>query len=258
MAQLIDLKYGCNPDQKPARIFIENRDLPLEVLNGKPGYINLLDALNGWQLVSELKSVLGLPAATSFKHVSPAGAAVGLPLDDTLRQMYFIDPDEELSPLACAYARARGTDRMSSYGDFIALSDICDLPTARLIAKEVSDGIIAPGYEVDALELLKTKRKGSYAVLKIDKNYVPHHIETKQVFGISFQQGRSRYPIDEDLLFNIVTEKKDLPESAKQDLLLALITAKYTQSNSVCYAYEGQTIGVGAGQQSRIHCTKLA
>ena len=258
MAQLIDLKYGCNPDQKPARIFIENRDLPLEVLNGKPGYINLLDALNGWQLVSELKSVLGLPAATSFKHVSPAGAAVGLPLDDTLRQMYFIDPDEELSPLACAYARARGTDRMSSYGDFIALSDICDLPTARLIAKEVSDGIIAPGYEVDALELLKTKRKGSYAVLKIDKNYVPHHIETKQVFGISFQQGRSRYPIDEDLLHNIVTEKKDLPESAKQDLLLALITAKYTQSNSVCYAYEGQTIGVGAGQQSRIHCTKLA
>jgi phosphoribosylaminoimidazolecarboxamide formyltransferase/IMP cyclohydrolase len=257
LAQLIDLKYGCN-DQKPARIFIENRDLPLEVLNGKPGYINLLDALNGWQLVSELKSVLGLPAATSFKHVSPAGAAVGLSLDDTLRQMYFIDPDEELSPLACAYARARGTDRMSSYGDFIALSDICDLPTARLIAKEVSDGIIAPGYEVDALELLKTKRKGSYAILKIDKNYVPHHIETKQVFGISFQQGRSRYPIDEDLLHNIVTEKKDLPESAKQDLLLALITAKYTQSNSVCYAYEGQTIGVGAGQQSRIHCTKLA
>jgi phosphoribosylaminoimidazolecarboxamide formyltransferase/IMP cyclohydrolase len=256
MAQLIDLKYGCNPDQKPARIFIENRDLPLEVLNGKPGYINLLDALNGWQLVSELKAASGLPAATSFKHVSPAGAALGLPLDDTLRQMYFAEG--ELSPLACAYARARGTDRMSSFGDFIALSDICDLPTARLIAKEVSDGIIAPGYEVDALEVLKTKRKGAYTILQIDKTYVPHHIETKQVFGISFQQGRSRYPIDSDLLHNIVTEKKELPESAKRDLLLALITLKYTQSNSVCYAYGGQTIGVGAGQQSRIHCTRLA
>ena len=247
MAQLIELKYGCNPDQKPARIFIENRDLPLEVLNGKPGYINLLDALNGWQLVSELKAACGLPAATSFKHVSPAGAALGLPLDDTLRQMYFVDPEEVLSPLACAYARARGADRMSSFGDFIALSDICDLSTARLIAKEVSDGIIAPGYEVDALELLKTKRKGTYTILKIDKDYVPHHIETKQVFGISFQQGRSPYPIDKDLLHNIVTKNKDLPENAKQDLLLALIAVKYTQSNSVCYAYRGQTIGVGAG-----------
>jgi len=256
MAQLIDLKYGCNPDQKPARIFIENRDLPLEVLNGKPGYINLLDALNGWQLVSELKTVSGLPAAASFKHVSPAGVALGLPLDETLRQMYFAE--EDLSPLACAYARARGSDRMSSFGDFIALSDICDLSTARLIAKEVSDGIIAPGYEVDALELLKTKRKGSYAVIRIDKSYVPHHIETKQVFGISFQQGRSSYPIDSSLLHNIVTKSKDLPDSAKRDLVLALVTLKYTQSNSVCYALGGQTIGVGAGQQSRIHCTRLA
>lgn len=256
MAQLIDLKYGCNPDQKPARIFIENRDLPLEVLNGKPGYINLLDALNGWQLVSELKTVSGLPAAASFKHVSPAGVALGLPLDETLRQMYFAE--EDLSPLACAYARARGSDRMSSFGDFIALSDICDLSTARLIAKEVSDGIIAPGYEVDALELLKNKRKGSYAVIRIDKSYVPHHIETKQVFGISFQQGRSSYPIDSSLLHNIVTKSKDLPDSAKRDLVLALVTLKYTQSNSVCYALGGQTIGVGAGQQSRIHCTRLA
>jgi phosphoribosylaminoimidazolecarboxamide formyltransferase/IMP cyclohydrolase len=256
MAQLIDLKYGCNPDQKPARIFIENRDLPLEVLNGKPGYINLLDAFNGWQLVSELKESTKLPAATSFKHVSPAGAAVGLPLNDTLKKMYFVE--DELSPLATAYARARGSDRMSSFGDFIALSDICDLSTARLIAKEVSDGVIAPGYESDALSLLKTKRKGSYTILKIDSSYVPHHIETKQVFGISFQQGRSRYPIDTSLLANIVTESKDIPNDAKQDLILALITLKYTQSNSVCYACGGQTIGVGAGQQSRIHCTRLA
>ncbi|HZK01343.1 MAG TPA: phosphoribosylaminoimidazolecarboxamide formyltransferase [Anaerovoracaceae bacterium] len=256
MAQLIDLKYGCNPDQKPARIFIENRDLPVEVLNGKPGYINLLDALNGWQLVSELKKASGLPSATSFKHVSPAGAALGLPLDDTLRKMYFVT--EDLSPQASAYARARGSDRMSSFGDFIALSDTCDLSTARLIAKEVSDGIIAPGYESDALDLLKAKRKGNYAVLKIDKSFVPHHIETKQVFGISFQQGRSQYPIDELLLSNCVTDKKELSKNAKLDLLLALITLKYTQSNSVCYAYGGQTIGVGAGQQSRIHCTRLA
>ena len=217
MAQLIDLKYGCNPNQKPARIFIENRDLPMEVLNGKPGYINLLDAFNGWQLVSELKASSGLPAATSFKHVSPAGAALGLPLDDTLRQMYFVE--EELSPMACAYARARGSDRMSSFGDFIALSDYCDLSTARLIAKEVSDGIIAPGYESDALNLLKTKRKGNYTILKIDRNYVPASIETKQVFGISFQQGRTETPINADLLNNIVTENKTLPESAKKDLI---------------------------------------
>lgn len=256
MAQLIDLKYGCNPDQKPARIFIENRDLPLEVLNGKPGYINLLDAFNGWQLVSELKESTGLPAATSFKHVSPAGAALGIPLDDTLKQMYFAEGD--LSPLASAYARARGSDRMSSFGDFIALSDTCDVSAAKLISKEVSDGIIAPGYESDALEILKRKRKGNYTILQIDKSYIPHHIETKQVFGISFQQGRSKYPIDELLLTNIVTEMKELPESAKLDLLLSLITLKYTQSNSVCYAMGGQTIGVGAGQQSRIHCTRLA
>lgn len=256
MAQLIDLKYGCNPDQKPARIFIENRDLPLEVLSGKPGYINLLDAFNGWQLVSELKEASGLPAATSFKHVSPAGAALGLPLDDTLRQMFFVD--DELSPLASAYARARGSDRMSSFGDFIALSDTCDLATARLISREISDGIIAPGYESGALDLLKAKRKGNYAVLKIDKSYVPHHIETKQVFGISFQQSRSKYLIDSSLLSNVVTDLKEFPESAKLDLLLGLITLKYTQSNSVCYTFNGQTIGVGAGQQSRIHCTRLA
>lgn len=256
MAQLIDLKYGCNPDQKPARIFIENRDLPLEILNGKPGYINLLDALNGWQLVSELREASGLPSATSFKHVSPAGAAIGLPLDDVLKKMYFVE--EELSPLASAYARARGSDRMSSFGDFIALSDTCDLSTAKLIAKEISDGIIAPGYESGALELLKQKRKGNYTILKIDKTYVPHHIETKQVYGISFQQGRSKLTIDSSLLSNVVTEKKDITEGGKLDLLLALITLKYTQSNSVCYAYGGQTIGVGAGQQSRIHCTRLA
>ncbi len=256
MPQLIDLKYGCNPDQKPARVFIENRDLPFQVLNGKPGYINLLDAFNGWQLVSELKAAASLPAAASFKHVSPAGVALGLPLDDTLRQMYFAE--EELSPLACAYARARGSDRMSSFGDFIALSDTCDMATARLVAKEVSDGIIAPAYEPSALELLKTKRKGNYTILQIDKSYVPHHIETKQVFGISFQQGRNRTPIESSLLHNIVTKKKDLPESVVQDLLLALITLKYTQSNSVCYVYGGQTIGVGAGQQSRIHCTRMA
>ncbi len=256
MTQLLELKYGCNPNQRPARIFIENRDLPMEVLNGKPGYINLLDAFNGWQLVKELKESSGLPAAASFKHVSPAGVGLGLPLDDCLRKMYFVEGD--LSPLACAYARARGSDRMSSFGDFIALSDVCDLSTARLISKEVSDGIIAPGYEVDALELLKEKRKGTYAILKIDRSYVPANIETKQIYGISFQQGRNEYPIDNALLSNIVTKKKDLPESAKKDLLLALITMKYTQSNSVCYTYGGQTIGVGAGQQSRIHCTKLA
>ncbi len=256
MAQLIDLKYGCNPDQKPARIFIENRDLPLGVVNGKPGYINLLDALNGWQLVSELSKSTGLPAAASFKHVSPAGVGLGIPLDNTLRQMYFVEDD--LTPLASAYARARGSDRMSSFGDFIALSDTCDTSTASLISKEVSDGIIAPAYESDALEILKKKRKGNYTILKIDKSYIPHHIETKQIFGISFQQGRSNYPIDRLLLTNIVTDLKEVPESAKLDLLLSLITLKYTQSNSVCYAFEGQTIGIGAGQQSRIHCTRLA
>ena len=250
------LKYGCNPNQIPARIYMKEGNLPLEVLNGKPGYINLLDALNGYQLVKELKEATGLPAATSFKHVSPAGAALGLPIDPVLKQMYFVD--EELSPLACAYARARGTDRMSSFGDFVALSDPCDLSTAKLLAKEVSDGIIAPGYDEDALEILKSKRKGNYTVLKIDENYTPSPIETKDVYGITFEQARNDYRIDYSLLDNIVTKNKEITEGAKRDLLISLITLKYTQSNSVCYAYEGQTIGVGAGQQSRIHCTRLA
>ncbi len=258
MAKELELKYGCNPNQKPSRIFMENGELPIEVLSGKPGYINFLDAFNSWQLVCELKRATGLAAATSFKHVSPAGAAVGLPLTDVLKKIYFVDIDEELSPLACAYARARGTDRMSSFGDWIALSDVCDVPTAKLICKEISDGVIAPGYEPEALELLKTKRKGNYNIVKIDENYKPDPIERKQVFGITFEQGRNEFVIDNALLENIVTENKDLPESAKIDLVISLITLKYTQSNSVCYAYGGQTIGVGAGQQSRIHCTRLA
>lgn len=256
MTKELTLKYGCNPNQKPARVFTKEGNLPLEVLNGKPGYINLLDALNGYQLVRELKAATGLPAATSFKHVSPAGAALGLPLSNVLTQIYFTE--DKLSPLACAYARARGADRMSSFGDFIALSDTCDLSTASLISKEVSDGIIAPGYDTDALEVLKSKRKGNYTVLKIDVNYTPPARETKDVYGITFEQGRNDFHIDQHLLGNIVTDKKELPDFAKRDLLLSLITLKYTQSNSVCYAYGGQTIGVGAGQQSRIHCTRLA
>lgn len=256
MAKELTLKYGCNPHQTPARIYRKDGDLPLEVLNGTPGYINLLDALNGYQLVHELKAATGLPAATSFKHVSPAGAALGLPLDAIFKQIYFVEGD--LSPLACAYARARGGDRMSSFGDFIALSDTCDLPTAKLIAKEVSDGIIAPGYDPEALELLKSKRNGSYTILQIEEVYRPASIETKEVYGITFEQGRNDLPIGESLLEHIVTDNKEIPASAKRDLLVALITLKYTQSNSVCYAIDGQTIGVGAGQQSRIHCTRLA
>ncbi|MBQ6552044.1 MAG: phosphoribosylaminoimidazolecarboxamide formyltransferase [Clostridia bacterium] len=251
------LKYGCNPNQSPARIFVESGELPVEVLNGRPGYINFLDAFNSWQLVKELKAALGLPAAASFKHVSPAGAAVGLPLSDTLRKIYFTG-DGELSPLACAYARARGADRMSSFGDWIALSDVCDLSTAKLIQHEVSDGVIAPGYDGDALEVLKSKRKGNYNIVKIDPEYVPPKTEVKQVFGVSFEQGRNDLEISEKLLENVVTANKEFPESAKRDLILALITLKYTQSNSVCYAKDGQAIGVGAGQQSRIHCTRLA
>ena len=251
------LKYGCNPNQSPARIFVENGELPVEVLNGRPGYINFLDAFNSWQLVKELKAALGLPAAASFKHASPAGAAVGLPLSDTLRKIYFTG-DGELSPLACAYARARGADRMSSFGDWIALSDVCDLSTAKLIQHEVSDGVIAPGYDGDALEVLKSKRKGNYNIVKIDPGYVPPKTEVKQVFGVSFEQGRNDLEISEKLLENVVTANKEFPESAKRDLILALITLKYTQSNSVCYAKDGQAIGVGAGQQSRIHCTRLA
>ncbi|MBO4935024.1 MAG: phosphoribosylaminoimidazolecarboxamide formyltransferase [Clostridia bacterium] len=251
------LKYGCNPNQSPARIFVENGELPVEVLNGRPGYINFLDAFNSWQLVKELKAALGLPAAASFKHVSPAGAAVGLPLSDVLRQIYFTG-DGGLSPLACAYARARGADRMSSFGDWIALSDVCDLSTAKLIQHEVSDGVIAPGYDDDALEVLKSKRKGNYNIVKIDPEYVPPKTEVKQVFGVSFEQGRNDLEISEKLLENVVTANKEFPESAKRDLILALITLKYTQSNSVCYAKDGQAIGVGAGQQSRIHCTRLA
>ena len=255
----LELKYGCNPNQKPAKIFMQDgRDLPVTVLNGKPGYINFLDAFNSWQLVRELKAALHLPAATSFKHVSPAGAAVGLPLSDTLKKIYWVDDLEELSPLACAYARARGTDRMSSFGDWIALSDVCDVPTAKLIKREVSDGIIAPGYTDEALEILKSKRKGTYNIVAIDENYVPAPIEHKDVFGVTFEQGRNELKIDESSLENIVTENKELPESAKRDLIISLITLKYTQSNSVCYAKDGQTIGVGAGQQSRIHCTRLA
>lgn len=258
MAREIELKYGVNPNQKPARIFMEEGELPLKVLSGRPGYINFLDALNGWQLVSELKRATGMPAAASFKHVSPAGAAVGEPLDDVLRKMYFIDPEAELSPLACAYARARGSDRLSSYGDFISLSDVCDAATAKLIAKEVSDGVIAPGYEPEALEILGRKRKGNYNVIEIDENYVPAALERKMCFGISFEQGRNALELNESLLENVVTENKTLPAEAKRDLLISLITLKYTQSNSVCYVMGGQTIGVGAGQQSRVHCTRLA
>ena len=255
----LELKYGCNTNQKPSKIFMQNGgELPITVLNGKPGYINFLDAFNSWQLVRELKAALGLPAAASFKHVSPAGAAVGLPLSDTLRKIYWVDDALELSPLASAYARARGADRMSSFGDWIALSDVCDVPTAKLIQHEVSDGIIAPGYEPEALEILKSKKKGNYNVVEIDANYEPAPIEHKDVFGITFEQGRNALKIDESSLENIVTENKDLPDSAKRDLVIALIALKYTQSNSVCYAKDGQTIGVGAGQQSRIHCTRLA
>ena len=254
----LELKYGCNPNQKPSKIFMQGeKDLPITVLNGKPGYINFLDAFNSWQLVKELKAALGLPAAASFKHVSPAGAAVGLPLSDTLKKIYWVD-DLELSPLACAYARARGADRMSSFGDWIALSDVCDVPTAKLIAREVADGIIAPGYEPEALEILKGKRKGTYNIVEIDAKYVPAPVEHKDVFGITFEQGRNELKIDENSLTNLVTENKNLPDEAKRDLVIALITLKYTQSNSVCYAKDGQTIGVGAGQQSRIHCTRLA
>ena len=254
----LELKYGCNPNQKPSRIFVENGELPIEVLNGRPGYINFMDAFNGWQLVKELKEATGLPAATSFKHVSPAGAAVGLPLTEIEKKIYWVDEEVELSPLACAYARARGADRMSSFGDFISLSDVCDVATALLIKPEVSDGVIAPGYEPEALEILKTKKKGNYNVIKIDPDYVPEKQERKQVFGITFEQGRNDMPIDEAFLGNIVTENKEIPEDAKRDLLIALITLKYTQSNSVCYAKGGQAIGIGAGQQSRIHCTRLA
>lgn len=255
------LKYGCNPNQKPARIFMENgKELPIEVLCGRPGFINFLDAFNSWQLVKELKEALGMPAATSFKHVSPTSAAVGTPLSDALKKACFVDdiPDLDSSPLACAYARARGTDRMSSFGDWIALSDECDEVTARLIAREVSDGIIAPGYSDKALEILKGKRKGNYNIVKIDPDYVPDEIERKQVFGITFEQGRNNFKIDNALLDNIVTENKNLPDSARRDLIISLIVLKYTQSNSVCFAVDGQAIGVGAGQQSRIHCTRLA
>lgn len=253
------LKYGCNPNQKPSRIYMDDdRDLPIEVLSGRPGYINFLDAFNGWQLVRELKAATGLPAATSFKHVSPAGAAVGLPLDETLRKIYWVDDMGELSPLACAYARARGADRMSSFGDFIALSDVCDKDTASLIKREVSDGVIAPGFTDEALEILKAKKKGNYCVIKIDENYRPAPLEHKQVFGITFEQGRQELPIDDELLSNVVTENKEIPEAAKRDLKIALITLKYTQSNSVCFVKDGQVIGVGAGQQSRVHCTRLA
>ena len=255
----LELKYGCNPNQKPSRIYMENGELPIQVLNGKPGYINFLDAFNGWQLVSELKKATGLPAATSFKHVSPAGAAVGLPLSDVERKIYWVDDmDMEFTPLANAYARARGADRMSSFGDFISLSDVCDVATAKIIKREVSDGVIAPGYEPEALEILKAKKKGNYNVIEIDENYVPKELERKEVFGITFEQGRNELKIDEDFFSDIVTENKEIPESAKIDLAISMITLKYTQSNSVCYAKGGQAIGIGAGQQSRIHCTRLA
>ena len=255
----LELKYGCNPNQKPSRIFMaDGSDLPITVLNGKPGYINFLDAFNGWQLVKELKQATGLPAATSFKHVSPAGAAVGLPLSEVERKIYWVDDLGDLSPLASAYARARGADRMSSFGDFISLSDVCDVDTAKLIKREVSDGVIAPGYEPEALEILKAKKKGNYNVIQIDPAYVPAPVETKQVYGISFEQGRNELHIDDALFENIVTENKELPEQAKIDLIIAMITLKYTQSNSVCYVKDGQAIGIGAGQQSRIHCTRLA
>ncbi len=254
----LELKYGCNPNQKPSRIYMNEGELPITVLNGKPGYINFLDAFNGWQLVRELKQATGLPAATSFKHVSPAGAAVGLPLTDVERKIYWVDDMGELTPLASAYARARGADRMSSFGDFISLSDVCDVATAKLVKREVSDGIIAPGYEPEALEILKSKKKGNYNVIQIDPDYRPNPVEHKEVFGITFEQGRNELKIDKDMLTNIVTENKDLPDAAKIDLIIALITLKYTQSNSVCYAKGGQAIGIGAGQQSRIHCTRLA
>ncbi len=255
----LELKYGCNPNQKPSRIFMnEDKELPITVLSGRPGYINFLDAFNGWQLVRELKKATGLPAAASFKHVSPAGAAVGLPLDETLAKIYWVDDMGELSPLACAYARARGADRMSSFGDFISLSDVCDVDTARIVKREVSDGIIAPGYEPEALEILKEKKKGNYCVIQIDENYVPEPLERKQVFGIVFEQGRNELDINEELLANVVTKNKDIPDAAKRDLMISLITLKYTQSNSVCYVKDGQAIGIGAGQQSRVHCTRLA
>ena len=255
----LELKYGCNPNQKPSKIYMKNgKDLPIQVLNGRPGYINFLDAFNGWQLVSELKKATGLPAATSFKHVSPAGAAVGLPLDETLAKIYWVDDLGELSPLASAYARARGADRMSSFGDFISLSDVCDVDTAKLIKREVSDGVIAPGYEPEALEILKEKKKGNYNVIQIDPNYVPDPIEHKEVFGITFEQGRNELKIDNDFFSNIVTENKELTDQAKIDLAISMITLKYTQSNSVCFVKDGQAIGIGAGQQSRIHCTRLA
>ena len=255
----LELKYGCNPNQKPSRIFMENgSELPIKVLSGRPGYINFLDAFNGWQLVSELKKATGLPAATSFKHVSPAGAAVGLPMDETLRKIYWVDDMGELSPIACAYARARGADRMSSFGDFIALSDVCDADTAKLIKREVSDGIIAPGYTEEALAILKSKKNGNYNVIEINQDYQPEKLERKQVYGITFEQGRNELDINKDMFTNIVTENKELPDSAKIDMAVAMITLKYTQSNSVCYVKNGQAIGIGAGQQSRVHCTRLA
>lgn len=255
----LELKYGCNPNQKPSKIFMQDgKELPIKVLSGRPGYINFLDAFNGWQLVKELKEATGLPAATSFKHVSPAGAAVGVPLDPVLSKIYWVDDMENLSPLACAYARARGADRMSAFGDFIALSDICDADTANIIKREVSDGVIAPGFEPEALEILKAKKNGNYNVIEIDADYVPEPIETKQVYGIVFEQGRNELKIDETLLKDVVTQNQEIPDSAKMDLIISLITLKYTQSNSVCYAKGGQAIGIGAGQQSRVHCTRLA
>lgn len=259
MMNELELKYGCNPNQKPSRIFMKDgKELPITVLSGRPGYINFLDAFNGWQLVRELKKATGLPAATSFKHVSPAGAAVGLPLDETLAKIYWVDDMGELSPLACAYARARGADRMSSFGDFISLSDVCDVDTARIIKREVSDGVIAPGYEPEALEILKAKKNGNYCVIQMDESYEPEPIERKQVFGIVFEQGRNELDINRELLSNVVTENKEIPDQAKIDLMISLITLKYTQSNSVCYVKGGQAIGIGAGQQSRVHCTRLA
>ena len=255
----LELKYGCNPNQKPSRIYMaDGSELPIEVLNGKPGYINFLDAFNGWQLVRELKKATGLPAATSFKHVSPAGASVGRPMSDTLKKIYWVDDMGDLSPLACAYARARGADRMSSFGDFISLSDVCDVDTARLIKREVSDGVIAPGYTDEALEILKAKKNGNYNIIKIDENYTPAPLEHKQVFGVTFEQGRQELPIDDELLSNIVTENKNIPEEALIDMKISLIVLKYTQSNSVCFVKDGQAIGIGAGQQSRVHCTRLA
>ena len=255
----LELKYGCNPNQKPSRIYMaDGSELPIEVLNGRPGYINFLDAFNGWQLVRELKKATGLPAATSFKHVSPAGASVGRPMSDTLKKIYWVDDMGDLSPLACAYARARGADRMSSFGDFISLSDVCDADTARLIKREVSDGVIAPGYTDEALEILKAKKNGNYNIIKIDENYTPAPLEHKQVFGVTFEQGRQELPIDDELLSNIVTENKEIPEEASIDMKISLIVLKYTQSNSVCFVKDGQAIGIGAGQQSRVHCTRLA